>query len=66
MNVSKNHVVWAICHFAGLASAHDCTIMSSAVSGAQSSRLCCRTLQNSSNKPSSFDRTGEVEEMSEF
>src|ERR1700733_9603191 len=48
MNVSKNHVVCARCHFAGLASAEDCTIMSSGVSGAQSARLRLRTRQNSS------------------
>src|ERR1700758_185424 len=46
MNVSKNHVVCARCHLAGLASAHDCTIMSSEVSGAQISSLRRRTLQN--------------------
>src|SRR5580658_1665419 len=46
MKVSKNQVVWARCHLAGLASGQDCTIMSSGVSGSQRASVCCRTLQN--------------------
>src|ERR1700733_10850396 len=46
--VSKNHVVCARCHLAGLASGHDCTIMSSGVRVAQSVRLRLLTLQYSS------------------
>src|SRR5436305_14269328 len=34
MKVSKNQLVWARCHLAGLACVHDCTIWSSGVSGA--------------------------------
>src|ERR1700677_798053 len=39
MKDSKNHAVWARCHLAGEASAHDWTIISSAVSGSHKARV---------------------------
>src|SRR5947209_19649709 len=42
MKVSKNQLVWARCHLAGLACVHDCTIWSSGVSGATRVSVCCR------------------------
>ena len=41
--VSKNQVVWARCHFAGLASGMDCTAWSSGDSGAASASVLART-----------------------
>ena len=43
MKVSKNHVVCARCHFAGLASGIDCTMASSAESGSAKRRVVERT-----------------------
>src|ERR1700760_3946255 len=43
MKVSKNHEVCARCHLTGEASGHDCTIMSSGVSGAQNCIVAERT-----------------------
>src|SRR5262249_42617113 len=43
MNVSKNHVVCARCHFVGLASGIDWIDWSSGVSGSASRALCRRT-----------------------
>src|SRR5436305_3079180 len=42
-NVSKNHVVWARCHFVGLTSGIDWTVWSSADSGAASASVNART-----------------------
>ena len=50
--VSKNHVVWARCHLVGLASGIDCTVWSSALSGAASRSVSDRTAQNSPFMPS--------------
>src|SRR3569623_961378 len=46
MKDSKNHAVCAKCHLTGEASGQDCTIMSSAVKGLQSSIVRARTLRN--------------------
>src|SRR5438045_138050 len=39
MKDSKNQEVWARCHLTGEASGHDCTIISSGVSGSQSDKV---------------------------
>ena len=44
--VSKNQVVWARCHFAGLASGIDCRLWSSMLRGEQSRIEVCRTAAN--------------------
>src|ERR1700704_6869933 len=45
MNVSKNQLVCARCHLAGLASGQDCTMRSSGLSGAVSASVCWRTAE---------------------
>src|SRR5262245_48140555 len=45
MNVSKNHVVCARCHFTGLASGIDCAVQSSAESGPARAIEALRTLR---------------------
>ena len=50
MNDSKNQAVCARCHFAGEASGHDYTIMSSGVNGSTSSSVRRRALLNRSAK----------------
>lgn len=44
--VSKNQVVCARCHFAGLASGMDCMQWSSGESGADNESECARTAEN--------------------
>jgi len=46
MNDSKNHAVCARCHFAGEASGHDWTIMSSGVNGSHNARVRSRVAVN--------------------
>jgi hypothetical protein len=57
MNVSKNQVVWARCHLAGLASGQLCTIMSSGVSGLHSARLWLRVAMKAVRSPGALSVT---------
>src|SRR6202043_1828987 len=49
-NCSKNQVVWARCHFTGLASGIDCTTWSSGESGAARRSVSPRTARNASTR----------------
>src|SRR6266571_2957491 len=48
MKDSKNHAVWARCHFVGEHSGDDCTIMSSGVSGSHKASVRLRAVRNRS------------------
>ena len=49
MKVSKNQLVWARFHFAGLAASIDCSMQSSGLSGLASRSLAALTRRNLSS-----------------